>query len=107
MSSMSGMILDSHDRKMALQELDEARNEMLEKLSEIKELIRNLCEKDRMILKRAESYWLTSIENNLSADSRDFVGSMVNFQNTFDELKSHVEECDAGAYDGMEDSNER
>jgi len=99
------IILDSHDRRMALQELEEYRNEMLEKLGQMKETIRDLCEKDRLIYERAKSYWLTSIENNLSADSRDFLGSMVNFQNTYDELVEHVKDCDAGAYDGMEEKS--
>ncbi len=101
---MDGIILDEHDRRHALAELETCRDEMLEKLSEAKELIKNLCEKDRMILTRAESYWLTSIENNLSSESGSFLGCMVNFSDTFKELQEHVKECDAGAYDEMGDS---
>jgi len=80
---------------MALEELDIARNEMLEKLAQMKELIQNLSVMDRMIWERAKSYWFTSIKNNLEGG----LGSMVDFESTLKELKDHVRECDAGAYD--------
>ncbi len=100
---MNGVILDEHNRRYALQELETCREEMIQKLYEAKEIIQNLCENDRMILTRAESYWLTSIENNLSSESGSFLGCMVNFESTLNELKDHVKECDAGAYEGKEE----
>lgn len=99
---MNGIILDKHDRRMALQELEECRNEMLEKLYQAGEIIKNLCEKDPIIWKRAESYWFNSISNNLHEESGSFLGCMTNFSDTLKELKQHVEEVDAGAFDDME-----
>ena len=86
------IILDKEDKVLALQNLDELRNEMLNKLSEMEMIIRELAGDNRLIWERARSYWYTSVENNLSEESGSFLGSMVNFQDTFKELKEHVEE---------------
>ena len=99
---MNGVILDEHDRRYALQELETCREEMLQKLYEAGEIIKNLCEKDRMIWTRAESYWFNSISNNLHEESGSFLGSMTNFSDTLKELKEHVEEVNAGAFDDIE-----
>jgi len=96
------VILDEIDRRHALEELEECRNEALEKLHQMKDLIRNLCEKDCMIWDRAKAYWFTSVEQNLSAESGSFLGSMTNFEETLKELKEHVKEVDSGAFDEME-----
>jgi hypothetical protein len=100
--TMNGVILDEHDRRYALQELENCRDEMLQKLYEAGEIIKNLCEKDRMIWTRAESYWFNSISNNLHEESGSFLGSMTNFSDTLKELKEHVEEVNAGAFDDIE-----
>lgn len=85
------VILDKHDRKMAIQEMENLRNSMLGDLEQIKNLISELTRDRGLIMERAKSYWLTSIENNLAADSGSFLGSMVNFQDTINELKEMVE----------------
>jgi len=99
-------LIDSHDRKMALQDLGEARREMLAKLYEMEELIKGLSTDDPLIWERAKSYWYTSIENNLVKDCDD-LGSMVNFSHTLKELKEHIEEVDAGVFEGMYDEEEK
>lgn len=87
-----GIILDSHDKKMAIQELEDLRNSMLGDLARISELINELTREERsLIMERAKQYWLTSIENNLSAESGSFLGCMVNFQDTLKELEEMVE----------------
>jgi len=98
-------LIDSHDRKMALQDLEEARKEMLAKLYEMEELIKSLSTNDSLIWERAKSYWYTSIENNLVKDCDD-LGSMVNFSHTLKELKEHVEEVNAGVFEGAYDTEE-
>ena len=86
------IIIDKHDKKMAIQEMENLRNSMLGDLEQIKQLIDELTRGNGELIKeRAKSYWLTSIENNLSADSGSFLGSMVNFQDTINELKEMVE----------------
>lgn len=87
---MNGEILDSHDRRYAIAELETYRDEMLEKLYQMKDLIQNLAGENRMIWERAKSYWHTSVENNLSSESGSFLGSMTNFSDTLKELKEHV-----------------
>lgn len=99
---MNGIILDSHDRKMALKKLEGFRNEMLEKLYEAGEIIKNLCEDNQLIWSRAESYWFNSISNNLHEMSGSSLGCMTNFSDTLKELRQHNEEVDSGAYEGME-----
>ena len=85
------IILDHEDKVLALQNLDELRNDMLNKLGEMGDIIKDLAGENRLIWERAKSYWYTSIENNLYEDSGSFLGSMVNFQDTLKELKEHVE----------------
>ena len=86
------IILDKHDKKMAIQEMENLRNSMLGDLEQIKQLLSELTrENNSMIYERAKSYWLPSIENNLAEDSGSFLGSMVNFQDTIKELKEMVE----------------
>ena len=85
------LILDHEDRELALERLNVLRNEMLERLGEMENLIKDLAGEDRLIWDRAKSYWYTSVENNLYEDSGSFLGSMVNFQDTLNELKEHVE----------------
>ena len=86
------IILDKHDKKMAIQELEDLRNSVLGDLARISELINELTRGEySLIMERAKSYWLTSIENNLAADSGSFLGSMVNFQDTLNELKEMIE----------------
>ena len=86
------IILDKHDKKMAIQEMEDLRNSILGDLARISELINELTrEEHSLIMERAKSYWLTSIENNLSADSGSFLGCMVNFSDTIKELKEMVE----------------
>ena len=88
------MVLDKHDKKMAIQEIENLRNSMLGDLEQIKNLIDELTRDRGLIMERARSYWLTSIENNLSADSGSFLGSMTNFSDTIKELKEMVNEED-------------
>jgi len=85
------LILDHEDRELALERLNVLRNEMLERLGEMENLIKDLAGEDRLIWDRAKSYWYTSVENNLYEDSGSFLCSMVNFQDTLNELKEHVE----------------
>lgn len=85
------IILDKHDKRMAIQEIENLRNSMLGDLEQIKQLIDELTRENELIKERAKSYWLTSIENNLAEDSDSFLGSMVNFQDTVNELKEMVE----------------
>ena len=89
-----GIILDKHDKKMAIEEMENLRNSMLGDLEQIKQLLSELTRDRELIMERAKSYWLTSIENNLAEDSGSFLGSMVNFQDTIAELKEMVEEED-------------
>ena len=97
------MIINLDDKKEALRELDFLRNEMLEHLGQMKELIRSIAgREDRgMCLERARAYWLMSVENNLSAESGSFLGSMVNFESTLTDLRevidsetNHPDDCD-------------
>ena len=85
------IILDKHDKRMAIQEIENLRNSMLGDLEQIKQLIDELTRENELIKERAKAYWLTSIENNLAEDSGSFLGSMVNFQDTLNELKEMVE----------------
>lgn len=86
------IIFDKHDKKMAIEEMENLRNSMLGDLEQIKNLIDELTRGENELIKeRAKSYWLTSIENNLAEDSGSFLGAMVNFQDTINELKEMVE----------------
>lgn len=89
-----GIIFDKHDKKMAIEEMENLRNSMLGDLEQIKQLLDELTREQTLIKERAKSYWLTSIENNLVEDSGSFLGSMVNFQDTIKELKEMVESED-------------
>ena len=86
------IILDAHDKRMAIEEMENLRNSMLGDLEQIKQLIDELTRGNNELIKeRAKSYWLTSIENNLAEDSGSFLGSMTNFSDTIKELKEMVE----------------
>ncbi len=86
------MILNKEEREMAFEKLDNLRNEMLENLSEMEEIIKELAGENRMVFERAKAYWHTHVKNNLSADADSFLGSMINFESTFKELKEQYEE---------------
>lgn len=97
------MILDKNDKLMALERMVELRDQMLDSLGEIKQIIQEIAgREDRgMCFERARSYWLTHVENNLSAEKNSFLGSMVNFESTLNDLREvidsetgHEDECD-------------
>lgn len=86
------IIFDKEDKLLALQNMEELRDEILAKLGEIEMIIDQVQGENRMILTRAKSYWLTSVENNLHEDSGSFLGSMVNFSDTMKELREMVDQ---------------
>ncbi len=84
------IILDADDKRLALQNMEALRDEILSKLGEMEQIIREVAGENYLIWERARSYWYTSIENNLSADAGDFLGSMVNFSDTLSELREQI-----------------
>ncbi len=85
------IILEKEDKELALRNLEELRQEILCKLGEMEQIIRELAGENYLIWERARSYWHTSVWNNLDSESGSFLGSMVNFEDTLRELKEHVE----------------
>ena len=77
------------------------RDEALEKLAEIEFLIKEIAgPEDRgMAHERARAYWLSHVEANLSSEPGSFQGSMVNFEDTINDLREiidseHEDDCD-------------
>ena len=84
---MSGIILDNHDKKMAIENLVQLRDEMLDKLYEMKNIIEQIAGNEgRMIVERMNAYWWTSIDNNLQGG----MFSMCDFESTLDELRELI-----------------
>jgi hypothetical protein len=84
---MSGIILDGHDKKMAIESLVQLRDEMLDKLCEMKNIIEQITDDEgRMIVERMNAYWWTSIDNNLQGG----MFSMCDFESTLKELQELI-----------------
>lgn len=64
------------------EQLEELRDEMLEKLSEMEDIFRD----NSHIRSRAESYWVAHIKMALSNDSGYLGGSMCSCEDTINEL---------------------
>lgn len=91
------MILDKNDKLMALDRMIELRDEMMERLGEMGQIIQEIAgpEDFGQSWARARSYWYTQIENNLMGG----MFSMCDFDATMKDLKEiidpdHEDGCD-------------
>jgi hypothetical protein len=84
--------MDKERIKEGINELLELRDSEVEKLYEMRTIIRQLDPHD-MITERATSYWLPNTIMNLTEDHEWMGrGSMVNFDDTIRELKELIGE---------------
>ncbi len=96
------IILDKEDKVLAVNRLEELRDNILGQLEEMKDLITELSRENHLIWERARSYWHTSITNNLAEESGSFLGCMVNFSDTVKELREHIA-CEEGEEEPCQD----
>lgn len=78
--------------KAIARQLEDLQQDMLSNLSEMKSLLRSVD--DKMIYERARQYWLAHIELALTKDTMWLGGSMVNCDDTLQELNADPEEYD-------------
>ena len=86
-----------------IERLIEIQGEMLELLGEAADLLRGITGDDRMIFERADAYWLAHIRMALTKDHGFLGGSMVDMDDTIEELEKAAEGPDE---DGDEDCGE-
>ena len=91
------IVLDRHDKLLALDRMIELRDEMMERLGEMQQIIQEIAghEDKGLTWERARSYWYTQIENNLMGG----MFSMCDFDATMKDLKevidpAHEDDCD-------------
>ena len=88
------------DIVVSVKELIELRDEVVDRLYQMRELIRSI-DSTRMIFERANSYWIPNTITNLTQGHEWLSrGSMVNFDDTICELEDLMET--AGGEDGEE-----
>jgi hypothetical protein len=76
-----------------IRELLELRDSVVEKLYDMRSIIRQLDGHDGMIIQRATSYWIPNTITNLTDDHEWLSrGSMINFKDTISDLRELIGE---------------
>ena len=85
------MNITREDILASVKELIELRDEVVDRLYQMRELIRSI-DSTRMIFERANSYWIPNSITNLT-EGHEWLsrGSMVNFDDTIRELEDLME----------------